>query len=155
MYMHQESNTMYPIVTKSVTVNSFFHVHSSSSMKFIDSLYWLWCFCMLPERDNSERGRSHCENLTTPDLTLFGTDHSIFWVIGTLLTSKQCSRFFMYIYLHVDISSLTCLLCNLLPTTIWPHGDVLAWRWRHAPGCTPAERGPHSFAGRAGIMNNM
>ena len=30
---------MYPIVTKSVTVNSFLHVHSSSSMKFIDSLH--------------------------------------------------------------------------------------------------------------------
>ena len=147
---------MYPIVTKSVTVNSFFHVHSLSSMKFIDSLHWLWCFCMVPEHDDSKWGCSHCwkfHNSRSHAVWYWSFD---FLVIGTLLTSKQCSRFFMYIYLHIDISSLTCLLCDLLPTTtIWPHGNVLAWWWQLAPGCTPAERGPHSFAGRAGIMNNM
>ena len=84
-------------------------------------------FACFPSATTANEGAPTVEIFTTPDLTLFGTDRSIFWVIGTLLTSKQCSRFFMYIYLHVDISSLTCLLCNLLPTTtIWPHGDVLA-----------------------------
>ena len=149
------------------------HLCTQSSRNWSQSIHFFTCilchqwnlmilcidcgvFAWFPSTTTANEGAPTVENFITPDLTPFGTDRLIFWVIGTLLTSKQCSRFFMYIYLHVDISSLTCLLCDLLPMTmIWPHGNVLAWRWRLAPGCTPAERGPHSFAGRAGIMNNM
>ena len=84
-------------------------------------------FACFPSATTAKEGAPTVENFTTLDLTPFGTDRSIFWVIDTLLTSKQCSRFLMYLYLHVDMSSLTCLLCVLLPTTtIWPHGNVLA-----------------------------
>ena len=83
-------------------------------------------FACFPSATTVKEGAPTVENFTTLDLTPFGTDQSIFWVIGTLLTWKQCSRFFVYLYLHVDMSSLTCLLCDLPPTTIWPHGDVLA-----------------------------
>ena len=84
-------------------------------------------FACFPSTTTAKEGTPTVENFTTLDLTPFGTDRSTFWVIGTLLTLKQCSQFFMYLYLHVDMSSLTCLLCDLLPTTmIWHHSDVLA-----------------------------
>ena len=48
-------------------------------------------------------------------------------------------------FVYISMSSLTCLLCDLLPTMMWL-----------APGYRPAEHGPHSLAVvELPFMNNM
>ena len=78
---------------------------------------WVWCVWLLPEHDNAEWNLLTVVTFTNPDLMPFETDSSFFWLIRLLFTSKQYSWFFLYICLHVNMSSLTCLL--------WSYDNIL------------------------------